>query len=236
MKREWHKWLSPRLGREMELLVFGHAGPPTIVFPTSCGRFYDFEDRGMVHAVEEKIERGELQLVCVDSVDAESWYNQSVGPRGRVARHVQYESYVMEEVVPLVRSLGGQGRMSAAGASLGGYHAANIGLKHPEVFTGFLAMGAAFDLSSFLGSYYDDDCYFNIPMHYLPNISDEWYLDRYRDNRYVLAIGECDLCRSETEDMVMVMRAKGISVQLDVWGDGSKHDWPEWMKMVQVYL
>ncbi len=28
MKREYHKWSSPALGRDMELLVFGHAGLP----------------------------------------------------------------------------------------------------------------------------------------------------------------------------------------------------------------
>ena len=51
MTREYHKWWSPRLGRDMELLVFGHAGLPTIVFPTSQGRFFEFEDRGMVGAL-----------------------------------------------------------------------------------------------------------------------------------------------------------------------------------------
>ncbi len=28
MKREYHKWFSPSLGRDMELLVFGHAAFP----------------------------------------------------------------------------------------------------------------------------------------------------------------------------------------------------------------
>src|ERR1700719_596773 len=55
MNREYHKWYSPRLGRDMELLVFGHAGLPVLVFPTSGGRFYEFEDRGMVGALGGKI-------------------------------------------------------------------------------------------------------------------------------------------------------------------------------------
>ena len=37
MRRDYHKWYSPELGREMELLVFGHDGLPVIVFPTSQG-------------------------------------------------------------------------------------------------------------------------------------------------------------------------------------------------------
>ncbi len=41
MRRQYHKWFSPSLGREMELLVFGHAGAKVMVFPTREGRFYD---------------------------------------------------------------------------------------------------------------------------------------------------------------------------------------------------
>src|SRR6201999_2385809 len=80
MRREYHKWFTGELNREMEMLVFGHDGLPAIVFPTSQGRFYEFEDRGMVGAVADKIEAGRLQLFCVDSVDGESWYNRNVGP------------------------------------------------------------------------------------------------------------------------------------------------------------
>src|SRR5271170_6567863 len=64
MNREYHKWYSPRLGRDMELLVFGHTGLPVIVFPTSGGRYYEFEDRGMVGALGGKIDAGQLQLYC----------------------------------------------------------------------------------------------------------------------------------------------------------------------------
>lgn len=38
MNREYHKWYSDRLGREMEMLVFGYSGLPVLVFPTSGGR------------------------------------------------------------------------------------------------------------------------------------------------------------------------------------------------------
>lgn len=46
MNREYHKWNSPCLGRAMELLIFGHAGLPVMAFPTSGGRFFEFEDQG----------------------------------------------------------------------------------------------------------------------------------------------------------------------------------------------
>src|SRR5262245_59805123 len=100
MRREYHRWHSPSLGRDMEVLVFGHAGSRVLVFPTSMGRFFDWENRGMISAIGEQVERGALQFYCVDSVDAESWYAEDKPPAERVARHVQYDRYLADEVVP----------------------------------------------------------------------------------------------------------------------------------------
>ena len=237
MKREYHKWFSPSLGRDMELLVFGHAGLPALVFPTSCGRFYEFEDRGMVSAVHDKLEHGHLQLFCVDSVDGESWYNRDVPPRWRIARQMQYEHYLMNEVLPLIRQgHGAQCALAALGTSFGGYHAVNIALRHPDIFTAMLSMSGAFNPSNFLSGYYDDDCYFNIPTHYLPNMNDSWYLDRYRRNIYVLATGEHDHCWNANERLAQIFRDKNIPCRFDVWGEGAGHDWPEWLRMLQTYL
>ena len=58
----------------MELLVFGHAGAKVLVFPTRNGRFHEYEDMRMTAVLRQKIDNGELQLFCVDSVDAESFY------------------------------------------------------------------------------------------------------------------------------------------------------------------
>jgi esterase/lipase superfamily enzyme len=41
MKEEHFKWYSTNLSRETEMLVFGHAGYPVILFPTSMGGFHE---------------------------------------------------------------------------------------------------------------------------------------------------------------------------------------------------
>src|SRR5882724_630315 len=214
MNREYHKWWSSRLGRDMELLVFGHAGVPVVIFPTSQGRFYEFEDRCLIGAVAHKIDNGEIQLYCLDSVDAESWYNRNVPPRWRIARHMQYESYVMEEVLPLVRLKNWNHHLISLGCSFGGYHAANIALRHPDRFTGFLSMSGAFDITRFLHGYYDNDAYFHTPPHFIPNLSDSWYFDHYRQNNYVLATGWDDHCRGENEYLSRLMGEKWIPHKL----------------------
>lgn len=236
MNREYNRWHSPRLGREMEMLIFGQAGLPVLVFPTSCGRFYEFEERGMVATVDGKVHNGHLQLFCVDSVDGESWYNRGVGPDWRIARHVQYETYVLDEVLPLIRQKNGNPRLIATGCSFGGFHAANIALKHPELFAGFLSMSGAFDLTGFLDGFYNPNCYFNLPMHYLPNMTDPNFFDRYRHSTYVLATGVHDQCWNDNEVLAGIMRHKGIPHQLDVWGNNTGHDWPWWQQMLSTYL
>ena len=96
------------------------------------------KDRGMVSAIGGEIEAGRVQLFCVDSVDNESWYNRGVGADWRIARHVQYENYVMDEVMPLVRQKNWSPKLAVSmGCSFGGFHAVNIALRHPDVFTDF---------------------------------------------------------------------------------------------------
>jgi esterase/lipase superfamily enzyme len=236
MHREYHKWYSNALRRDMELLIFGHEGIPLIVFPTSMGRFFDYESRGMIQAVAGQYEHGQLQAFCVDSVDSESWYNKSIPPRDRAHRHTEYDRYILDEVVPLVRSRNRSDLLITTGCSFGGYHAVNFALRHPDIVTGAVSMGGAFDIHQFLDGYYDDNCYYNCPPDFLPNLSDPWYLDRYRRQKLVLATGETDICRDENLRLSRIMASKEIPHWLDVWGDGAGHDWPWWQQMAAKFF
>jgi esterase/lipase superfamily enzyme len=236
MHREYHVDYSATLGRSMERLVFGHDGLPVIVFPTSCGRFYEFEDQGMVAAIESKINRGQIQLWCVDSVDSESWYNSNVSGRWQIARHLQYEQYIIDELLPNIRLRNWNKTVALTGCSFGGFHAASMALRHPDKINAMLSMGGAFDLARFLRGHYDDDVYYTLPMDFLPNLNDHWYLEKLRSNTYVLATGQHDPCWNDNERLATIMRNKGIPVRLDVWGDNTGHDWPWWRRMLQTYL
>lgn len=235
MKREYVKWQSGRLGREMELLVFGDGGQAVIAFPTSGGRFYEFEDRGMIGALEEKIESGLVQVFCVDSVDRESWFRGGAPGRERIERQMAFEQYVVDEVAPLARHGNGSGLL-ALGCSFGGYHAANLALRHPEVFTGFVSLSGIFNLSEFLEGYYDTDCYLNLPTHYLPRLMDERYLEKFRRSRYVLATGWDDQCLQESQHLDRVMTEAGIPHGFHVWNGLRTHDWPTWQRMAREYV
>ena len=236
MNREFHKAYSQQLHREMDALVFGHAGPPLVVFPTSMGKFFEYEDRGMIGALAPKIEAGELQVFCPDAVDTESWYNKSVHPRIRVLRHIQYENYILHELVSFIRWKNQTPGLAVTGCSFGGYQALNFALKHPDVVTACVSMGGAFDIHQFLDGYYDNDCYFNNPPDFLPNMTDDWFLSRYRQMKIVLATGEWDMCLDQNIKMNHILDAKAIPNWLDIWGDHSQHDWPWWKMMAVKYF
>jgi esterase/lipase superfamily enzyme len=236
MHRSHHKWYSRSLNRDMELLVFGHAGPPMIVFPSSMGAFFEYEDRGMIGALAGKLEHGGLQLFCVSSVDSESWYNRHGHPHQRVRRHLQYEDYILSDVVPLIHHLNHHPTIGVTGCSFGAYHGMTFALRQPYVFTWCVTMSGAYDITQFLDGYFDEDCYFLNPPSFLENLSDGPYLDQYRRNKWVLAAGEHDICRAANEGFSGLLHYKGIPHSLHIWGDGSKHDWPYWLPMANAYL
>lgn len=234
---EQKEWFSPALQRGMELLVYGNAGTPVLVFPTSKGNAREFEDHGMVEAVTASLEKGRYRLVCVDSVDAESWLNYEIPPRERVLRHTAYERYILEEVLPYARSLDTTGKLWVAGCGFGGYHAVNFTLRHPDCVDGCLSISGSFDVRSLMPGFSDLELYYHNPMEYLPNLTDEWFLNRYRTKiEFILATGEWDFCLDSNLALSKIFDSKGVRHWLDVWGDHTRHDWPWWQRMIHKFL
>lgn len=218
----------------MEVLVFGHAGAPVLVFPTTMGRFYQYEDFGMVTALQQKLEQGALQLFCVDSADAESWYNRSAAPRDRIQRHLAYERYIVEEMLPYIHGRN-PGPLAVTGTSFGSYHAVNFSLRHPNLVARLVALSGRYDIRGFLDGYYDDDVYFNNPVDFLPNLTDETYLQPMRAMDIVLVAGEHDIARQSTEHLSRILDGRTVPHRLMIWW-GYVHDWPLWRAAITHYL
>jgi len=236
MRRDYHNWYSPRLDRHMELLVFGSGGLPIVVFPTERGRFYDYENNGMIQAVAGPVEAGRLQVFCIDSVDTESWLNRAVHPHERLARHLAYESYVLYEVAPLMKKLSGAAQIGATGCGLGGYHAFNFAMKHPDLTSASISMSGCFDMRRFMDGFYSNEFYFNNPFDYLPNMRDTWFLERYAKMRFILAVGDHDIYLAENVRMKEILSKREISCWLDVWESEETHDWPLWQRMAVKFF
>lgn len=235
MNRQYFKWHSPSLSREMELLVFGHAGARLLVFPTSKGKYYEWEDRGMMRVLGDHIDSGNLQVFCVDSVDAESWYNYGAHPNQRGYRQTQYFWYIVNEVLPLSVSMNGNPFLISAGASFGAFHAIAIALKYPDLFGRALGLSGLYDIRRFTRGYSDDNIYFNNPADFIRNESDPGRLAALRRLDIILATGRDDRMRSESQALSATLWEKGIGNALRLW-DGWSHDWPYWEQMMRLYV
>jgi esterase/lipase superfamily enzyme len=235
VNREYHRWHSPSLGRQMELLVFGHAGARLLVFPTSMGRFYEWEDRGMVGALHHHIAHGWLQLFCVDSVDGESWYDRRAHPGARAWRHVQYEHYLLHEVLPFIHARNRTPFLITTGASFGAYHAVNLAFRHPFLVGRVVAMSGLYDIKRLTDGYEDDNVYRNDPSHYLIHEHDHARLEALRRMDIIIALGTHDPNRRDSEHLSNVLWSKGVWHAFRLW-DGWCHDWPWWRQMIVRYV
>jgi esterase/lipase superfamily enzyme len=236
MRREYIAWDSPALRRRMELLWFGGAGYPMVWFPTSQGRFYQNEDFGLVGAVADAIDGGRLQVCCVDSVDAESFYAKEKHPADRIRRHDQYDSYLASEVVPFVRSKGNWGgRVGMLGCSFGAYHAANFGFRHPDLCDKVVGFSGKYDIHGFLDGYWDELCYFHCPAAYVPNMDGEW-VGRLSSIDICIVTGATDNILSGTTEMLRILNEKRIRNRGSVWDAPYGHDWPWWKEQIRHYV
>lgn len=235
MNREYHRWYSPSLNRDMELLVFGHAGARVVVFPTSQGKYFEWEDRGMMWTLHEHLERGWLQIYCVDSIDSESWYCSWAHPGGRAYRHHQYFDYLHNEVLPFSLSKNSNPFLITLGASFGAFHAMSFGLKYANKVDRIIGLSGMYDIRSFVEGYSDDYVYFNNPMQFIENEHDPDRLAALRHLDIIMAVGREDRLLPSNRDMSRVLWSKGIGNALREW-DGWSHDWPYWQKMVRHYI
>jgi len=242
MERAYHKWFSSNLQRDMELLVFGYGGRAILFFPTRMARFYDYEDWGVVGGLREKINKGELMLFCVDSIDAESFYNKNIEPVERVSRHLQYEEYILKEVIPFMQEHKGTAEIQVAGCSMGAFHAMNIALRHPQVFSKVVSMSGRYDLTMQLENYDDlfdgfrnQQIFLNTPQHYMADLEQYARLNAIRLMEIVIAIGKEDPFYPSTLQFSHILHEKEIDHSFYEW-EGNAHLPRFWRQMVQLYL
>lgn len=236
MEISTHKWRSPSLGKDLNLKVYGTSGTPIIGIPTrgaSCGQWEEF---GMVNAISYQINNGFNQLFCVSSVDEESFLNTSISPSQRLIRHQQYESYLVDEVVPYIKDQNPIDYMIIAGTDLGGYHAISTALKHPAEFDKAIGLSGIYDIKKFMDDYYEDDVYYNNPMDFIPNLSRQPLLNQIRDIDFRLVSYEHDPRKGYTRRLSNVFRMKFIEHTLDIWDLDAKNEWDQWQKMLKTHI
>lgn len=239
MERRTTSWYSHRLGMEMPLVAYGHAGYPLLMFPTAAADYLEYERFYLVDSIKSFIESGQIRAYSINSVNRHSLLNDKASPQWKAELLTRYDGYITQEVLPLIRNECGQdARPLTTGASLGAFLAANCYFRHPDLFRGVIAMSGSYDIRSYLSGYSDDNVYFNNPMQYLSHLHDDHYLPilRRADSIVILSGQGAYEAPDRSRQLSALLNAKGIPNLLDLWGHDVDHDWPWWRKMLPYYL
>lgn len=223
----------------MPIAVYGNYGFALLLIPTAAADYLEYERFQLIDSLQPFIDSGKVKVYSVDSINNESWMNDSMEPRVKAVRHAHWNEYIYNEVVPFIKNnSSAENRIITCGASFGALHSANLFFKRPDLINGCIAMSGVYELTEYSKGYFDSDVYFNSPMHYMPNLTDHEVLERIRQSGHIHLLSGSGAYEDpeSARRFAGVLYGKGIWYELDIWGAEWKHDWPTWRAMLPHYL
>ncbi|MFN5478894.1 MAG: esterase family protein [Chitinophagaceae bacterium] len=238
MNREIHTWYSPALQKEMPIAVYGHYGFALLMIPTAAADYLEYERFELIEHLRTFIDQGKMKVFSINSINMESWMNKPMEGAHKAIRHNQFNQYVWEEVIPFIQNTTSvETPIITSGASFGALHAMNLFLKRPDLIKGVIAMSGVYDLMEYSDGYYDEQVYFNSPIHYIPNLTDHQLLEKIRSGKIIIATGSGNHEDPNANNRFSgVLHSKSIPHELSVWGNDIHHDWPTWKKMLPHFI
>lgn len=239
MDRYLTSWHSPSLEKEMPIAMYGNYGFALLLVPTAAADYLEYERFELIEALRPFIDGGKVKVFSVNSINTESWMNFDADPRHKTYRHKQWNEYIYNEVIPFVKThTSWDTPIYVCGASFGALHSANLFFRRPDLLNGVIAMSGVYDLTEYTRGYFDEDVYFNSPMHFMPNLTDHNVLQQIRSSNHIhLFSGSGDYeDPNSARRFADILYRKGINYELDIWGPEWKHEWPTWRAMLPHYL
>ncbi|MDO8996730.1 MAG: alpha/beta hydrolase-fold protein [Sediminibacterium sp.] len=239
MDREITSWYSPALNKEMPIASYGHFGFAILLIPTAAADYLEYERFQLIDAIAPFINSGKCRVFSIDSMNKESWMNNQMLPEHKAIRHNQFNEYVFNEVIPFIRRCTSNETMIyTCGASFGALHAMNLFMKRPDIINGAISMSGVYDLTEYTKGFWDDQVFYNSPVHYIPSLNDNWYLDKIKSSHHIhIYTGSGNFEDPDAaKNFAGILYTKGIWYDLDVWGPDIHHDWPTWRSMLPYIL
>lgn len=122
-------YYSHILNMKLNVEVTGHYGYPIIMFPTSQGSYKQNHDFGLNGSLNWFLDQGKIKLYNIQTIDGLSFYDKGISPEHRIRNYELYVQFLRNEYIPYIQSLHSTHRVALAGASFGGYHAANFAFR-----------------------------------------------------------------------------------------------------------
>jgi esterase/lipase superfamily enzyme len=224
------------------VIAYGHYGRPLLAFPSEQGHSHDYERMGMVDAIAGLIDAGRVKLYCVDSVDGQTWHDETLPLEERARRHGAYEEWITGTVASWIADdCGGTPEIAVTGPSFGAFHAANFALKRADLFPLAICHSGIYDVAAVGWGERGDAVYFNNPADYVSHLQGdhlEWLRSRLS---IVLVCGQGQWedttgALESTRRFAALLGEKGLRHELDLWGHDVPHDWPSWRAQLAHHL
>lgn len=239
MQREITSWYSPAVNKEMPVVTYGHYGFALLLVPTAAADYLEYERFQLIDAIRPWIDAGKVKVFSVNSLNTESWMNNDMLGEHKAIRHNEFNNYIFNEVIPFIKSkTSNETEIIVSGASFGALHSMNLFLKRPDLINGVFAMSGVYDLMEYTKGYYDEQVYFNSPMHYMPNLTDHNILEQIRRSRHIHLFSGSGPYEdpSSAARFAKILYDKNIHYELDIWGTEWPHDWNTWKAVLPHYL
>jgi len=238
MERQLSSWYSPSLGNEMPIAMYGHHGFALLMVPTAAADYLEYERFQLMDHLAPLVDTGKMKVFSVNSINTESWLNKQMEGAHKAIRQNQFNEYIYNEVVPYIKNnTSWETPIIVTGASFGALHSMNLFLKRPDLINGAIAMSGVYDLTEYTDGYYDEQVYYNSPIHYIPNLNDHYVLEQIRRGKLIMATGQGSYEDPEANRRFSaVLNTKSIPHELELWGHDVTHDWPTWRTMLPHFL
>ncbi|MFT3846068.1 MAG: alpha/beta hydrolase-fold protein [Lacibacter sp.] len=239
MQREITSWFSPAVNRDMPVVTYGHYGFALLLVPTAAADYLEYERFQLIEAIRPWIDAGKVKVFSVNSLNTESWMNNDMLGEHKAIRHNEFNNYIFNEVIPFIKSkTSNETEIIVSGASFGALHSMNLFLKRPDIINGVFAMSGVYDLTEYTKGYYDEQVYFNSPMHYMPNLTDHHILEQIRRSRHIHIFSGSGPYEDPSSGarFAKILYDKNINYELDIWGPEWPHDWNTWKAVMPHYL
>ena len=223
----------------MPVAVYGHYGFALLLIPTAAADFLEYERFHLIEALRPFIDGGKIKVFSIDSINNDSWMNYGAHPLHKTYMHKQWNYYVYDEVIPFIKNnTSWDSPVYSCGASFAPLHCRNLFFKRPDLLDGCIAMSGVYELTEYTNGYYDEDVYFNSPMHYVPNLQDHSILEQIRRSYHIHLFSGSGAYEDpeSARRFAGVLYNKGISYELDIWGNEWRHDWNTWRVMLPHYI
>ncbi len=217
MKVSVKEWNSPSLGKKVKVHVYGTSGTPLLFFNSVCDE--TGADKEFLKALEYQITNGLNLVYTIQKPDYKTIFDKSVSAKSRLIHYLHIEGFVIDELIPKIKKESSNDFVMIAGIGDGAYLASNMMLRHPSHFNKCISICGVYDMRPDFDGSVLEDFYYNNPVEYLPNLTDEYYLNEIRNTDMRLISHNDDENFGQTELLSEYLYNKDISHILDVWGN-----------------